>query len=187
MLKVGEPYNQNTMDTAAVITVSDSCFKGEREDLSGPAVAQVLEEAGFTVKMERVAPDDVEAIQMVLREALLEARLVVTTGGTGIGPRDVTPEATRGLCDRALDGVAELMRTEGRKETIFAALSRSFCGTVGQAVVLNLPGSPRGAVTSLKAALPVLPHALKVLGGEARHDEGAGTGSGAGAGQGLGA
>lgn len=159
------------MISAAVITVSDSSFRGEREDLSGPAVARVLEEAGFTVELERVAPDDVEAIQIVLREALLSARLVVTTGGTGISPRDVTPEATRVLCDRVLDGVAELMRAEGRKETIFAALSRCFCGTVGQAVILNLPGSPRGATTSLKAALPLLPHVLNLLAGDSRHEE----------------
>lgn len=165
------PVQSMQMISAAVITVSDSCFKGEREDISGPALTRALEEAGFAVKMERIAPDDVEAIQIVLREALLEARLVVTTGGTGISPRDVTPEATRVLCDRALDGVAELMRAEGRAETIFAALSRCFCGTVGQSVVLNLPGSPRGAVTSLKAALPLLPHALNLLAGENRHPE----------------
>lgn len=162
------------MIPAAVITVSDSSFRGEREDLSGPAVTRALREAGFAVEMERVAPDDVEEIQIVLRAALAAVRLVVTTGGTGIGPRDVTPEATRALCDRELDGVAELMRAEGRRETIFAALSRSFCGTAGRSLILNLPGSPRGAMTSLKVALPLLPHALKLLEGESRHDENSG-------------
>lgn len=156
---------------AAVITVSDSCFRGEREDASGPAVADALREAGFAVVLERTAPDEVGAIQVAVREGLAVARLVVTTGGTGISPRDLTPEATRELCDRELEGVAELMRAEGRQETIFAALSRSFCGTAGQAVILNLPGSPRGAVTSLKAVLPLLPHALKLLEGESRHEE----------------
>lgn len=121
--------------------------------------------------MERVAPDEVEAIRAALGECLLHARLVVTTGGTGISARDVTPEATRPVCDRVLEGVAELMRAEGRRETKFAALSRSFCGTVGQSVLLNLPGSPSGAVTSLKAALPLLPHALKVLAGDTRHED----------------
>lgn len=101
------------------------------------------------------------------------ARLVVTTGGTGIAPRDVTPEATRAVCDRLLEGVAELMRAEGRRETPLAVLSRALCGTVsginGTAVILNVPGSPAGAVSSLRAALPVLPHALDLLEGRTEH------------------
>lgn len=159
------------MIPAAVITVSDSCFAGSCRDESGPAVAQALAEAGFAVVLERVAPDEVELIQAALRQSLTVARLVVTTGGTGISSRDVTPEATRPLCDRVLDGVAEQMRAEGCKETKFAALSRLFCGTAGQAVILNLPGSPRGAVTSLRTALPLMPHALQLLEGNTRHEE----------------
>ncbi len=159
------------MTTAAVITVSDSCFRGQREDVSGPAVALALAEAGFSVILRRVAPDEVEAIQAEMLGCLAQARLVVTTGGTGISPRDVTPEATRALCDRALDGVAELMRAEGRRETIFSSLSRAFCGTSGSSIILNLPGSPRGAVTSLRAVLPLLPHALRLLQGDTQHNE----------------
>lgn len=158
------------MYTAAVITVSDSCYRGERTDESGPALARELDLAGFKVVLELVTPDEVEAIRTALHEGLADARLVVTTGGTGISHRDVTPEATRPLCDRELEGVAEVMRAEGRKETPYAALSRSFCGTAGNAVVLNLPGSPRGAVTSLKAALPLMQHALKVLDGTTEHE-----------------
>jgi molybdopterin adenylyltransferase len=159
------------MIQAAVITVSDSSFRGEREDRSGPAVVRELEEAGFTATPPRIVPDEIEAIQDAIRAALVSARLVVTTGGTGIGPRDVTPEATRPLCDRLLDGVAELIRAEGRRETVFTALSRALCGTAGTAIVLNLPGSPRGAATSLRAALPVLTHALNLLAGDTRHEE----------------
>jgi molybdenum cofactor synthesis domain-containing protein len=157
------------MYSAAVITVSDSCYRGERKDESGPAIAHELDLAGFKVVMERVTPDDVKSIRAALREGFAHARLVVTTGGTGISDRDVTPEATRPLCDRVLDGVAEVMRAEGRKETQYAALSRSFCGTAGSAVVLNVPGSPSGAVTSLKAALPLMGHALKLLDGSTEH------------------
>jgi molybdopterin adenylyltransferase len=159
------------MIPAAVITVSDACYRDERKDDSGPAVAMELEKAGFRIVLERVSPDEVKLIRSSLREGLANARLVVTTGGTGIGPRDVTPEAVRPLCDRMLDGIAELMRVEGRKETDFASLSRCCCGTIGHTMILSLPGSPRGAVTSLKAVLPLLPHALKVLAGEPVHDE----------------
>lgn len=159
------------MIPAAVITVSDRCYRDERKDDSGPAVALELEKGGFRVVLERVTPDEVRSIRSALREGLANARLVVTVGGTGIGPRDVTPEATRPLCDRTLDGVAELMRAEGLRETKFAALSRCYCGTTGQSILLNLPGSPKGAVTSLKAVLSLMPHALKVLAGETQHDD----------------
>ncbi len=158
------------MTQSVVITVSDSFSRGEREDLSGPAVAKVLESHGFDVHARISVPDEINAIEDALRSAAAAARLVVTTGGTGISPRDVTPEATRAVCDRLLEGVAEVMRAEGRRETPLAALGRGLCGTIGTSLVLNLPGSPRGAVTSLRAVLPLVGHALDLLAGKTEHD-----------------
>lgn len=159
------------MLSAAVITVSDSCFRGERQDLSGPAVAGVLKESGLEVALPEVVPDERAAIENALRRAAGHARFVVTTGGTGIGPRDVTPEATRAVCERLLDGVSERMRATGLAETPYAALSRGLCGSLGSTLILNLPGSPRGAVTSLRAVLPLLRHALDLLAGDTAHAE----------------
>jgi molybdopterin adenylyltransferase len=171
------------MTDAAVITVSDSCSQGQRVDLSGPAVAAELTTHGFDVKLRLLVADDQRAIEDALRTAANEVRLVVTTGGTGISARDVTPEATRAVCSRFLEGIPEVMRAEGRKETPLAALSRAVCGTVsvqrfhelersaesGEALVLNLPGSPRGAVSSLRVVLPLLAHALELLAGNLEH------------------
>ena len=160
------------MPQAAVITVSDSCHEGSRVDRSGPAVAEVLAAGGFPVVERVTVPDEQPAIEDALRTCALTAALVVTTGGTGIAARDVTPEATRNVCDRLIDGVSELMRAAGREETAYASLSRALCGTLGQSLVLNLPGSPRGAVTSLRAVLPLVSHALTLLSGEqAPHPE----------------
>lgn len=156
--------------SAAVITVSDSCSKGLREDLSGPAVARELDAAGFETALRITVPDDQRVLEDALRHAAATAALVVTTGGTGVGLRDVTPEATRAVCDRLLDGVAELMRTEGRLETPLSVLSRAVCGTRGSSLILNVPGSPRGAVSSLRTALPVLSHALDLLEGRTEHE-----------------
>ena len=160
------------MICATIITVSDSCFRGEREDLSGPAVAGVLREFGLETGTPLIVPDERAAIEDALRLAAAQARLVVTTGGTGIGPRDVTPEATRAVCDRLLDGVSERMRAAGLNETPYASLSRAVCGTLGKTLILNLPGSPRGAVTSLQAVLPILRHALDLLAGNTTHTRG---------------
>ena len=155
--------------TAAVLTVSDSCARGERVDASGPAVAQALRSARFEVTVQRVVPDDQPAIEAALRELSSQAQLVVTTGGTGIAPRDVTPEATRAVSERLVEGLAERMRSEGMKKTPFAALSRATCGVMGQSLLLNLPGSPAAAVESLAAVIESLPHALELLRGKTEH------------------
>ena len=114
-------------------------------------------------------PDDPIQVQNCLIHLAREVRLVVTTGGTGIAPRDVTPEATVAVCDRVLNGIAERMRSEGMKKTLFAALSRGVCGVRGQALILNLPGSPTGAVESLEAVAELLPHAIELLSGKTDH------------------
>jgi molybdopterin adenylyltransferase len=155
--------------TAAVLTVSDSCARGERQDLSGPAVVQLLEKCHFSVVVREVVSDDPIQIQNLLIRLAREVQFIVTTGGTGIAARDVTPEATVRVCDRLLDGVAERMRSEGAKKTPFAALSRGVCGVRGQALILNLPGSPKGAVESLEAVMGLVPHAIELLSGKTDH------------------
>lgn len=154
---------------AAVVTVSDSCARGERKDASGPAVAQLLGRLQFAVVAREIVPDDEIQIQNLLIRLAREVRLIVTTGGTGIAPRDVTPEATAKVCDRLLDGVAEKMRSDGMKTTPFAALSRGVCGVRGSSLILNLPGSPKGAVESLEAVANLLPHTIELLGGKTEH------------------
>jgi molybdopterin adenylyltransferase len=155
--------------TAAVLTVSDSSARGERADLSGPAVAEILQQKKFTVVATEIVADDQPAIQQAIIRLAGKARLVATTGGTGIAERDVTPEATRAVCTRVLEGVAERMRFEGSKKTPMAALSRGLCGVREKSLVLNLPGSPRGAAESLKAVVDLLPHALQLLSGDTQH------------------
>jgi molybdopterin adenylyltransferase len=155
--------------SAAVLTVSDSSARGERVDLSGPAVAKAIERRNFQVVAARIVADDEARIRKALIQLTRKARLVVTTGGTGAAPRDVTPEATRAVCKRLLDGVAERMRFEGAKKTPFAALSRGVCGVRGESLVLNLPGSPKGAVESLEAVIELLPHVLQLLAGDTKH------------------
>jgi molybdopterin adenylyltransferase len=154
---------------AAVVTVSDSCARGERDDLSGPAVSQALAKAGFQVVAHEVVSDDSMRIQNALILLAGKVRLIVTTGGTGIALHDVTPEATQAVCERLLEGVAERMRAEGGKKTPFAALSRAVCGVRGSSLILNVPGSPAGAVESLEAVLGLIPHALELLAGNTEH------------------
>jgi len=156
--------------TAAVITVSDSCARGDRADLSGPAVSELLRKKKFSLIGTEVVPDDQSAIQTALAYWVKEAQLVVTTGGTGIAERDITPEATRAVCERLVEGVAERMRFEGARKTPFTALSRGVCGVREKSLILNLPGSPTGAVESLEAVIDLLPHALQLLSGNTKHD-----------------
>jgi len=161
--------NEAGARTAAVLTVSDSVVAGSRQDGSGPAVAEALEKAGYQVVTREAVPDERNHIENALVQLCEQARLVVTTGGTGVATRDVTPEATLSICDREVPGIGERMRAEGIKQTPLAALSRGLCATRGSSLVLNLPGSPRGATESLAAVIDILPHALALLAGKTAH------------------
>ena len=156
---------------AKVLTVSDSVDAGDREDRSGPALIARLVDAGFAVIDHRTCQDGIEVVSAALREMAVGFRgLVVTTGGTGFGPRDLTPEATRLVIDRDAPGFAEAIRAAGNAGTRdLGILSRAVCGTVGAALVCNLPGSSVGAVESLEAVLSAVPHALELLAGEQPH------------------
>jgi len=159
------------MITAAVVTISDSASAGTRADRSGPAVRARLEQLGWNVSVTEVIPD--EAAQIGARLSTLadggQVSAIFTTGGTGIAPRDVTPEAVRAVIDREIPGLGELMRTKGRESTPLAALSRSLAGTRGKVLIVTLPGSPRGAVQSLDAIVELVPHVLDLLRGRTEH------------------
>jgi molybdenum cofactor synthesis domain-containing protein len=157
--------------TAAVLTISDSATSGTRPDRSGPAVRARLEQLGWNVSVTEIIPDETE--QISTRLAMLadggQVSAIFTTGGTGIAPRDVTPEATRAVLDREIPGLGELMRAEGRKSTPLAVLSRSLAGTRGKVLIVTLPGSPKGAVESLNAIVELVPHVLDLLRGRTEH------------------
>jgi len=150
--------------TAAVLTISDRSFAGERVDTGGPPLCQLLQDAGWNVIETALLPDERDGIEAALL-GLCERRiaLVVTTGGTGLGPRDVTPEATRAVITRDVPGLAESMRRQGEAQTPYAVLSRGVCGAREGTLIVNLPGSPKGALESLQSVLKVLSHAVEVL------------------------
>jgi molybdenum cofactor synthesis domain-containing protein len=148
-----------------ILTVSDRCSRGERPDLSGPALVELVTAQGWKVERTAILPDELIDLRKLLSEWADEGGLdiILTTGGTGFAPRDVTPEATRLVIEREAPGLAEAMRFESLKSTPHAMLSRALAGTRGSVLIVNLPGSARAAVENLQVLLPVLPHAVELL------------------------
>ena len=158
------------MYTAKVITVSDRSYRGEREDAGGPAVRALLRQAGYEVGAAEIVPDERERIEAALKKASDEEKiaLIVTTGGTGFAPRDVTPEATMAVCEKLAPGIPEAMRTASMQITDRACLSREAAGICGRTLVVNLPGSPKAALENVSAVIGPIAHGLRILrGGQA--------------------
>jgi molybdopterin adenylyltransferase len=154
----------------AIVTISDSAVAGTREDCSGPALEQRAAELGWSVAKRALVPDDRTLIAKTVAN-LCDCDVILTTGGTGLAPRDVTPEAVKLIADREVPGFGELMRSEGLKSTKFAPLSRGGAVTRGSALIVMLPGSPRGAVDSLNAVCGLIPHVVDLLHGRTEHKE----------------
>lgn len=156
---------------AAVLTVSDGAHHGTRVDKSGPALIERLRQAGFTISELSVVPDEQDQIAAWLRSVIRNgsADVVFTTGGTGVAPRDITPEAVRDVIEREIPGFGELMRQAGRASTPFASLSRGLAGVAGAVLIVTLPGSPKGALESLGAILELVPHVHDLLNGRTAH------------------
>ncbi len=157
--------------SVSILTVSDSTVAGTREDASGPALAERCRELGWEIVATGVVPDDEAVIADTLKEwaDAGSARLILTTGGTGVAPRDVTPEATRRVLDREIPGLAELMRWKGLEQTKFSIMSRAVAGARKRTLIVNLPGSPDGAVFSLQTIETVIPHTVELLDGNTCH------------------
>lgn len=158
------------MFSAGIITVSDKSAQGKREDLSGPAIAQILAGAAIEIRKTCVVPDDIPLIQQaIITYADVEKLdLILTTGGTGVSPRDLTPDATAEVLDKEIPGMAETMRYASMKVTPHAMISRALAGIRGQSLIINLPGSPKGATENLSAILPGLSHAIDKIKGDPR-------------------
>ena len=159
------------MIRVAILTISDSTAAGKRDDLSGPAVREQVEQRGWKVTVTSVLPDERNAIagRLIGLIGINGPDVILTTGGTGVALRDVTPEATRSVLDREIPGLGELMRSEGRRSTPFAALSRAIAGIRGRTLIVNLPGSPKGAVESIQAIADLIPHIVDLLHGRTEH------------------
>ena len=156
---------------AVILTISDGCAAGARTDLSGPELSKLLTAEGWQVTDPTIVPDTREAIRKTILHltSLKDIDLVVTTGGTGVAPRDVTPEAVRPLLEKEIPGIGELMRLRGLEKTDFAAISRSLAGCRHKTLILCLPGNPKGAVESLQAVLHLVPHIVDLLKGKTEH------------------
>jgi len=154
------------MITVAVLTLSDKGSKGDREDLSGPLITGMLQGIGAEIRYSEILPDEKELIRERLVEYAGKVDLILTTGGTGLSPRDVTPDATREVIDREIPGISEAMRAEGMKKTGRAMLSRAVAGVKGRALIVNLPGSPKAVKENLGVILAVLSHAVEKIKGD---------------------
>jgi molybdenum cofactor synthesis domain-containing protein len=156
---------------AGVITASDACARGEREDASGAALVQLLTDLGAQIVATKILSDDLEPLAQALKEFADrdDVNLIITTGGTGLGPRDNTPEATQRVIEREAPGIAEAIRAESLKVTPMAMISRGVCGVRSATLIINLPGSPKAVKESFAVIAPVLPHALDLLAGKTSH------------------
>ena len=161
------------MIRVSIVTISDSAVAGTRSDRSGPKLRERAEALGWKVTSQELVPDDAELIAAVLRRLADsgEVSVILTTGGTGVAPRDVTPEATRQVIQREIPGLGEVMRSDGRQSTPYAVLSRGVAGIRGQCLIVNLPGSPKGAVESLDSIAKLVPHIVDLIEGRTSHND----------------